>query len=33
MKEKGLGDAWTWTVLDADSKLMVSYFVGSRGAD
>lgn len=22
------GDVWTWTALDADMKLMVSYFVG-----
>jgi IS1 family transposase len=27
------GDVWTWTALDADSKLIVSYFVGDRGAD
>jgi IS1 family transposase len=26
----GSGDAWTWTVLDADSKLIASYFVGDR---
>lgn len=26
----GAGDVWTWTCLDADSKLMVSYFVGDR---
>ncbi|TAL09903.1 MAG: IS1 family transposase [Porticoccaceae bacterium] len=24
------GDAWTWTALDADSKLIVSYLVGGR---
>ncbi|MDZ4762467.1 MAG: IS1 family transposase [Alphaproteobacteria bacterium] len=24
------GDVWTWTALDADSKLMMSYFVGDR---
>jgi IS1 family transposase len=24
------GDVWTWTALDSDSKLVVSYFVGSR---
>jgi len=24
------GDTWTWTALDADSKLIVSYFVGDR---
>jgi IS1 family transposase len=23
-------DVWTWTALDADTKLMVSYFVGDR---
>lgn len=23
-------DVWTWTALDADSKLIVSYFVGDR---
>jgi len=28
----GAGDVWTWTALDADTKLMVSYFVGDRGA-
>ncbi len=28
---EGAGDVWTWTALDADSKLMVSYFVGDRG--
>jgi IS1 family transposase len=27
------GDVWTWTALDADSKLMVSYMVGTRDAD
>ncbi len=27
----GWGDVWTWTALDADSKLMVSYLVGQRG--
>lgn len=27
----GWGDTWTWTALDADSKLMVSYLVGQRG--
>lgn len=26
------GDVWTWTALDSDSKLMVSWFVGSRDA-
>lgn len=26
----GAGDAWTWTALDADNKLMVSWLVGPR---
>lgn len=26
----GWGDIWTWTGIDADSKLMVSYMVGPR---
>jgi IS1 family transposase len=28
---QGWGDVWTWTAIDADSKLMVSYLVGQRG--
>ena len=24
------GDVWTWTALDADSKLIISYLVGGR---
>lgn len=28
---EGWGDVWTWTGLDADSKLIVSYLVGQRG--
>lgn len=27
------GDAWTWTAIDADSKLIISYLVGGRDAD
>ena len=27
------GDVWTWTAIDADSKLMVSWFVGKRDAE
>lgn len=27
------GDVWTWTAIDADSKLIVSYLVGGRDAD
>jgi IS1 family transposase len=26
------GDIWTWTALDADSKLIISYLVGGRDA-
>lgn len=29
----GFGDVWTWTALDADTKLMVSYLVGGRSGD
>lgn len=32
-KAQGWGDAWTWTGIDADTKLCVSYLVGGRGAD
>ncbi len=32
MKEAGMGDQWTWTALDSDSKLIVSWFVGDRSA-
>lgn len=31
-KEKGAGDVWTWTALDSDSKLIVSWYVGDRSA-
>jgi IS1 family transposase len=27
------GDCWTWTAIDADSKLLVSYLVGGRDAE
>jgi IS1 family transposase len=30
---KGRGDVWTWTALDADSKLIISWAVGDRDAD
>lgn len=29
----GAGDVWTWTALDADSKLILSWYVGDRSAD
>ena len=27
------GDVWTWTAIDADSKLILSYLVGGRDSD
>jgi len=30
---EGAGDVWTWTALDADSKLIVSYLVGGRDSE
>ncbi len=27
---EGAGDVWTWTAIDAETKLIVSYFVGDR---
>ncbi|MGC6331562.1 IS1 family transposase [Rhizorhabdus sp. FW153] len=30
---EGAGDTWTWTALDADSKMIVSYLVGGRGVE
>jgi IS1 family transposase len=30
--EDGFGSVWTWTAIDADSKLIVSYMLGDRGA-
>lgn len=27
------GDVWTWTALDADTKLMITYFVGDRSGE
>ncbi len=29
----GAGDVWTWTAIDADSKLLVAYLVGLRSVD
>ncbi len=26
----GAGDVWTWTAIDADSKMIISYLVGGR---
>jgi IS1 family transposase len=30
---EGAGDCWTWTALDADTKLVIAYAVGGRDAD
>lgn len=30
--ENGVGDVWTWTGMDADTKLMISWYVGNRDA-
>lgn len=32
-KEGEAGDVWTWTGIDADTKLVISWFVGGRDAD
>jgi len=29
-KSEGWGDVWTWTAIDADTKLCVSYLIGQR---
>jgi IS1 family transposase len=29
----GRGDVWTWTALDADTKLIISWMVGDRDAE
>lgn len=31
-KHQDAGDVWTWTAIDADSKLIVSWLVGTRDA-
>src|SRR5580698_4516102 len=30
-EQEGWGDVWTWTAIDADTKLCVTYFIGDRG--
>jgi hypothetical protein len=32
-KGTGAGDVWTWTAIDADSKLILSYLCGGRDAE
>jgi hypothetical protein len=31
-KHPDAGDTWTWTAIDSDSKLVLSWLVGSRDA-
>jgi IS1 family transposase len=30
---EGAGDVWTWTAIDADTKLIPSWFIGGRDSD
>src|SRR5271166_5783935 len=30
---EGAGDTWTWTAIEADTKLIISHFVGGRDGD
>jgi IS1 family transposase len=32
IKDFGVGDVWTWTALDADHKVIISWLVGTRDA-
>jgi IS1 family transposase len=32
-KSQGAGDVWTWTAIDADTKLILSYLCGGRDAE
>src|SRR5260221_12016435 len=32
-KDLAYGDVWTWTALEADSKLLISYMIGGREGD
>lgn len=31
-RPEGVGDVWTWTAIDADTKLVISWLVGGRDA-
>lgn len=31
--QEGAGSVWTWTAIDADTKLIISYMLGDRGAE
>jgi IS1 family transposase len=33
MKQKGAGSIWTWAAIDADTKLIPCWYVGSRDAE
>ena len=33
IKKPDAGDVWTWTAIDADSKLIISYLVAGRDSD
>jgi transposase-like protein len=30
---EGAGDTWTWTAIDADTKLVMSWLVGGRDSE
>lgn len=32
-QDRAYGDVWTWTAIDADHKLIISYLVGSRDGE
>jgi len=32
-RPQAAGDVWTWTSIDAETKLIISYFVGDRSGD
>ena len=31
--DRAYGDTWTWTALEADSKLLIFWFIGARDGD
>jgi IS1 family transposase len=33
LRPKEAGDIWTWTAIDADTKLVPSFYVGTRDRD
>jgi len=32
-QDRAYGDTWTWTAIEADSKLIISWLVGGRDGD